>query len=99
MRVGPAINASLKGGRRRRAEDAGKEVKQLLVLDPTLHQESWHRMKRWYQAAVNHVPLLTWVTLNRITADIVDLYQYVPPRGENIPVSVEPSPVKELVPM
>ena len=37
------------------------------------------------------------VTLKRITAERVDLYSYMLPPGENIPVSVEPFPVDDLV--
>ena len=55
-------------------------------------------MKGWYMAAVDRVPPPTRFTLKRITADQVDLYSYVPPPGENIPVSVEPFLVDDLVP-
>ena len=36
--------------------------------------------------------------LERITAERVDLYSYVPSPGENIPVIVRPVQVDELVP-
>ena len=29
---------------------------------------------------------------------MVDLYRYVPPPGENIPISVDPFPVDDLLP-
>ena len=54
-------------------------------------------MKGWYRYAVNRVPPPAWVTLKRITVERVDLYRYVPPPGENIPVSVDPFPVEDLV--
>ena len=38
------------------------------------------------------------VTPERITAEQVDLYHYVPPPGENIPVSIEPFLAKDSVP-
>ena len=56
-------------------------------------------MKGWYWSAVDRVPPPAWVTLKWITAERLDLYSYVPPPGENIPVSVEPFPVEDLVPM
>ena len=55
-------------------------------------------MKGWYLAAIDCVPPPTWVTLERIMAYRVALYRNVPPLGENIPVSVEPFPVDNLVP-
>ena len=77
----------------------GEEVEKLLGLDPPLHQEAWHQMKGWYRYAVDHAPPPAWVTLECITADQVDLYSYVPPPGDNIPVSVDPFPVDDSVPM
>ena len=65
---------------------------------PPPHQESWHQMKGWYRAAVDRMPPPAQVTLKRITAERVDLYRHIPPLGENIPVSVEPFPVEDLVP-
>ena len=47
---------------------------------------------------VDRAPPPAWVTLEKITAEQVDLYSYVLPPGENIPVSVEPFPVDESVP-
>ena len=55
-------------------------------------------MKGWYQAAFDFAPPPARVTLERITAEQVDLYRHIPPPGENIPVSVDPLPVEELVP-
>ena len=71
----------------------------LLGSDPPLHREAWHRIKGWYQDSVDRDPPLTQVTLKRITAEQVELYSYAPPLGENIPISVEPFPVDDLVPM
>ena len=88
--MGRAIAASLKGDRRRRAEEAGAEVETLLGSDPPLHRKAWHRLKGWYQAAFNRAPPPAQVTLERITAERVDLYIYVPPPGSNIPISFEP---------
>ena len=55
-------------------------------------------MKGWYQDTVNRAPPPDGVTLERIMAEWVDLYSYVPPPGENIHVSVEPFSVDYLVP-
>ena len=91
--------ASLKGDRRLRAEEAVKEVETLLGSDPSLHREAWNRLKGWYQAASDRDPPPNRVTLERITEEQVDLYSYVPPPGVNIPISVDPFPVDESVPM
>ena len=40
----------------------------------------------------------SWVTFERITTERVDLYRYIPPPGENIPVSIDPFPVEDLLP-
>ena len=39
-----------------------------------------------------------WVTLERITAERVELYSYVPPPGTNTPISMQPFPVDDSVP-
>ena len=97
-RLGRAIAVSLKGDRSWRTEEAGKKVDKILGSEPPLHWEAWHRMKWWYWAAVDRAPPPAQVTLMRITAEQVDLYRYVPPPGENIPVSVELFPVDDSVP-
>ena len=38
------------------------------------------------------------VTLERITAEKVEMYSYVPSPGANIPISVEPFPLDDSVP-
>ena len=55
-------------------------------------------MKGWYRAEVDRALPTARVTLDRITAERVDLYSYVPPLGENIPLSVETFPLDESVP-
>ena len=97
-RLGHDITMSLKVYRRLRAEEAGEEVEKLLGSEPPIHREAWHRMKGWYQAAVDRVPPPARVTLKRITAERMDLYIYVPPPGDNIRVSVEPFLVDDLLP-
>ena len=73
-RLGRAFRASLKGGRKRRVEDAGKDVEALLGGDPPNTKEAWRRMKGWYKAAVNRAPPPARATLKRITAERVELY-------------------------
>ena len=67
-------------------EEAGKEAETILGSEPPLLQEAWPRLKGWYWAAVDHALPPVWVTLERITAERVELYSYVPPPGENIPI-------------
>ena len=55
-------------------------------------------MNGWYKATVNHTPPPNRLTIERITVDLFSLYRYVPPPGENIPISIEPFPVDESVP-
>ena len=55
-RLGRAVRANLKGDRKHRVEDAGKDVKALLVEDPLNAKEVWRRMKGWYRAAANRCP-------------------------------------------
>ena len=73
-RLGCAIRASLGTDRKRRAEEAVAEVEALMVSDPPLHQEAWHRIKGWYKVAVERAPPPVRVTLERITAERVELY-------------------------
>ena len=70
----------------------------LLGYDPTLHQEPWHRLKGWYWDMVNCSPPPSQVTLKRITAERVELYICILPPGGNIPISMEPFLVDDLVP-
>ena len=41
-RLGHTVAEILKGGRRRREEEAGKEVETLIGSDPPLQWEAWH---------------------------------------------------------
>ena len=97
-RLGRAFRASLKGDRKQKVEDAGKDVEALLGGDPPNAKEAWRRMKGWYKAAVNRAPLPARSTLKRIMAERVELYSHVPPPGDNIPVTVTPSEIYDLVP-
>ena len=79
-------------------EIAGEGVETLLGEDPPNAKEEWRRLKGWYNPAVNRAPLPARATLDRITAERVDLYSYVASPGENIPVTVAPLEVDDLVP-
>ena len=92
------INVILKGGSRRKTEEAGEAIEKLLGADLPVHNEAWHQMKRCYKAAVDRTPPPTQVTLERITAERVDLYCQVQPPREKIPISVKPFQVEDLGP-
>ena len=92
------IMASLAQDRRRRAEEAGAEVEDLMKADPPLIQEAWYRLQGWYKAAVDCAPPPARATLKRVTAERVTLYSRIPPPGDNIPVTIEPFVVEDGVP-
>ena len=96
--LGRAVRESLKGDRRRRVEDAGKDVEALLGEDPPNAKEAWQRMKGWYRSAANRGPPPARATLERITAERVELYSQVPSPGDNIPVTVKPAEIYDSVP-
>ena len=93
-----AITAILKEDRRRRAEEAGKEVDKLLGMEPPPSTGKLGTRLRGDIGLRSTVRRPARVTLERITAKRVDLYSYVPPLGENIPVSVYTFLVDNLVP-
>ena len=70
----------------------------MLGSDPPNLWEARRRLKGWYKAAVNRVPPFAQSTLERITAELVDLYSYVPYPGENITVTVTLVKVDDSVP-
>ena len=70
----------------------------LLGEEPPNPQDAWRRLKGWYKAAVNRAPLPAQAMLERIMAELVDLYSYTPSPGENIPVTVRPVKVDNSVP-
>ena len=78
-RLGRAIQSSLKEDRKRRVEAAGTDVEALLGGDSPNTKEAWWRMKGWYKAAVNRDPPPARATLERITAERVELYSHVLP--------------------
>ena len=61
-------------------------------------RDEWQRLKGWYKAAVDRAPPPARATLDRITAERVKLYSYVPSPGTNIPVTFRPVPVDDSVP-
>ena len=83
---------------RRRADEAGSEVEALVGADPPLIQEAWHRIQGWYKAAFDCAPPPARVTLERIMAERVAMYSYVPPPWGNIPVTIQPFLVDDSVP-
>ena len=98
QRLSHAIATSLRGDRWRWEEEAGVEVEALLGSDPQLHREVCHLIKGWHWDAANRATPPPRVSLERIMAERVELYSYIPPPGANIPISVEPFPVDDSVP-
>ena len=70
----------------------------LVGADPPLIHEAWHRIQGWYKAAVDLSLPPARVMLKRITADRFALYRYVPPPGENIPLTIQTFQVDDSVP-
>ena len=66
-RLGRAIQASMKGDRKRRVEEAGTAVENMLQEDPPNARGAWRRMKGWYRAAAKRVLPPARSTLERIT--------------------------------
>ena len=94
-RLGRAIRAILKGGRKRRVETARQEVETLMGENPPNPKEACRRLKGWYKATINRALPPARATLEWITAERVDLYSYVASPGENIPVTVAPLEVND----
>ena len=69
----------------------------LMGSEPPIHWEAWHRIKGWYKAVVDPAPPTSWVTLEWIMAERVELYIYVLPPGTNTPIFVQPFPVDDSV--
>ena len=55
-------------------------------------------MRGWYRDAVERVLTSTRVTSEGITEDQVDLYSYMPPPVENIPVYIDTFTADDSVP-
>ena len=83
--MGKEIKESLAQDRQRRKEEAGSEVEAMMKADPPLLQEAWHRLQRWYKAAVDRAPPPARSTLKRVTTERAKLYSRVPPPGRHHP--------------
>ena len=88
--LGRKIRRSLGGDSKRRTEEAGAAVEDLMKEDPPLIQEAWHRLQGWYKAAVDRPPPPARAMLKRVTAERTTLYSRLPPPGDTIPVTIEP---------
>ena len=86
------------GRQKREGGDHGRVGGDATWEDPLNPKEAWRRLKGWYKAAVNRAPPPARATLERVTAERVNLYSYVASPGENIPVTVKPSKVDVSVP-
>ena len=78
-RLGKEIRKSLAKDRRRRREEAGAAVEDLMKADLLLIQEAWQRLQGWYKAAVDRPPPPARATLKQVTAERTKLYSRVPP--------------------
>ena len=58
----------------------------LLGTDPPMPWEACQHLKGWYKTAVDRAPPPAQATLERITAEQVDLYSYVSSPGKNITI-------------
>ena len=77
--LGREIGRSLARDRKRRTEEAGAAVEELVKADPPLTQEAWHRLQGWYKATVDLPPPPARATLKGVTAERTTLYRRVPP--------------------
>ena len=55
-KLGRVIQASLKGYRKRRVEEAGTAIEGMLQEDPPDARGAWRRMKGWYKTAATRGP-------------------------------------------
>ena len=97
--MGRKIGQSLARDRKRRTEEAGAAVEELMKAEPPLTQEAWHRLQGWYKATVDRLPPPARATLRRVTAERERLYSRVPPPGDTIPVTIAPFTVEDGVPL
>ena len=54
--LGRKIGRSLARDRKRRTEEAGAALEELMKAEPPLTQEAWHRLQGWYKATVDRPP-------------------------------------------
>ena len=97
--MGRKIGWSLARDRKRRTEEAGAAVEELMKAELPLTQEVWHRLQGWYKATVERPPPPAQATLRRVTAERAKLYSRVPPPGDTIPVTLAPFTVEVGVPL
>ena len=76
--MGREIGRSLARDRKRRTEEVGAAVEELMKADPPLTQEVWHRLQGWYKATVDRPPPPARATLKRVTAERTTLYRRPP---------------------
>ena len=80
-------------------ETSRGKIEELLTSDSPFHKESGQHMKGWYKIMAGRTLPPARLTIERITEERVALHHHIPPPGENIPVSVDPFPLDDLVPM
>jgi len=90
------IGASFARDRQRRAEDDAAEIGRLLGEGDL--KEAWGIVKRWYRAASNRGPTPCRKTMEKQTAERVDLYRERPSKGNSIPINVEKTRLEDGAP-
>ena len=94
--LGRRIKQSLKSDRQERARKAGVEITDHLSNGEL--KDAWSVAKRWYRLASETAPKPCYHSLEKQTAERVDLYQNVVSPGDDIPIHVEPFEIRDDVP-
>ena len=97
-RLGCRIGKSLRRDWRKRTEDAAAEVEGHLAKGEI--KEAWRLLKYWYREVEGRAPRPSLQTMEKQTAERVELYTKVP-REElraPLPINVEPFPISDAVP-
>ena len=94
--LGRQIGSSFAEDRKKRAKDAADEI--ALHLAGQDLQEGWNVAKRWYRAASDVAPKPCYESMEKQTAERVELYGKVEPPGDSIPINVDPYNVEDEVP-
>ena len=97
-RLGCKIGKSLRRDWRQRTEDAAAEVEG--HLDKGEIKEAWRSLKFWYREVEGRAPRPSLQTMEKQTAERVELYAKVPRADLRapLPINVEPFSISDAVP-
>jgi hypothetical protein len=95
-RWGRQIKASLNSDRIKRAANVATDIEAHLAAGDL--KEAWRCLKGWYTAASDRLPKPCHASMDKQTAEIVELYRKVPPPGDPIPINVEPFDLDDSIP-